>query len=83
MIKAKVFDEATGRNTLIIGLAFGNLSKLMANPLDSFIMIDGKEMGLSVDVIIFSGENEQQMAATFGPLINKETQIIIDPKLAT
>jgi len=60
-----------GRDMLYVGLSFGNLDKFRAAPLDTYIRINGKEMGLPFDVMIFSGETEAQMtdlvAGGFGP----------------
>jgi hypothetical protein len=61
MIKA-TGKGMTGRDTLFIGLSHGNLDKFRDGPLDSYILIDGKEMGLSHDVMIFSGRTEAEMA---------------------
>jgi hypothetical protein len=70
MIKA-TGKGPTGNDTLFIGLSFGNLDRFRAEPLDTFIKIDGKELGLPFDVMIFSGETEAHMAdlmsAGFGP----------------
>jgi hypothetical protein len=44
MIKAT--GTLNGRKTLMIGLSFGNLDRFRAEPDDTFIKIDGKEMGL-------------------------------------
>lgn len=60
MIKA-TGKGATGRDTLFVGLSFDNLDKFRAGPLDSFIQIDGKQMGLPFDVMIFSGRTEAEM----------------------
>jgi len=61
----------TGKDTLFVGLSFGNLDKFRAGPLDSHILIRGEELGLPHDVLIFSGETEAQMvdllAKGFGP----------------
>lgn len=69
MIKAK--GRIKGRETLVIGLSFGNLDRFRAQPLDTFITIDGREVGLPIDVVIFSGETEAHMADMmahgFGP----------------
>lgn len=61
MIKA-TGKGLTGRNTLFIGLSHGNLDKFRDGPLDSYILIDGKELGLSHDVMIFSGRTEADMS---------------------
>jgi hypothetical protein len=69
MIKAR--GRIKGRDTLVIGLSFGNLDRFRAEPLDTFITIDGREVGTPFDVLIFSGETEAQMADMmaqgFGP----------------
>lgn len=80
MIKAMMTDEA-GRKVLAIGLSFGNLAKFTAAPMDTFVKIDGKEMGLPVDVLIFSGETEQEMARYFADKIGPDTRVHIDPRL--
>jgi hypothetical protein len=64
MLKATGHFE--GRPVLLIGLSFGNLRKFLAEPLDTYIRIPAAEMGLSHDVILFSGATEQQMAAQVG-----------------
>ena len=61
MIKA-TGKGRTGKDTLFVGLSFGNLDRFRAEPLDTFIMIQGGEVGLPFDVMIFSGETEAQMA---------------------
>jgi hypothetical protein len=61
MIKATVMGE-DGRQLLVIGLSFGNLGKFIDEPGDTYIKIDGKVMDLPIDVMIFSGETEEDMA---------------------
>jgi hypothetical protein len=51
-----------GRTTLIIGLSFDSLDRFRAQPRHSFIKIDGEQMGLPIDVMIYSGETKAQMA---------------------
>jgi hypothetical protein len=46
----------------MVGLSFANLDRFLASPLDTHIIIDGREMGLPFDVVIFSGRTEEQMA---------------------
>jgi len=60
MIKATATQE-NGRELLLLGLSFKNLEKFRELPLDTFIRINGIELGLSVDVVIFSGENEDAL----------------------
>jgi hypothetical protein len=59
MIKAR--GTSNGRDTVFIGLSFGNLDRFRAQPMDTFIKIDGSEMDLPYDIMIFSGETETQM----------------------
>ena len=69
------------RKLLMIGLSFSNLDKFRREPRDTFINIDGKEMGLPIDVLLFSGETEAHMTAMMMDYISKETKIHVDPKL--
>jgi hypothetical protein len=82
MIKATMTDAA-GRTVLMIGLSFGNLAKFKAAPLNTFIKIDGKAMDLPIDVLLFSGETEGEMGRFFADKVGPDTEIHIDPKLAT
>jgi hypothetical protein len=79
MIKATV--RKNGKTTLMIGLSFGNLDKFRAEPRDTFIRIDGKEMGLPIDVLIFSGETEAHMHEMIAEGVGPDTKVHIDPKL--
>lgn len=78
MIKGTA-TTADGRQVLMIGLSFGNLDKFRAEPGDTFIRIDGKEMELPFDVVIFSGETEAHLEAMVP--IGPKTKIHIDPRL--
>jgi hypothetical protein len=80
MIKATA-TGADGRPLLMIGLSFGNLDKFRAEPGDTFIPIDGKQMGLPFDVVIFSGETEAHMHKFVAGAIGPDTKIHIDRKL--
>lgn len=46
----------------MIGLSFGNLKKFRQHPRDTHIIIKGEEVGVPIDVVIFSGETEETMA---------------------
>jgi len=72
MIKA-IAHGTDGRDILVIGLSFGNLSKFRAEPGDTYIRIDGAEMGLPMDVMIISGETEADMAETLKGGIGADT----------
>ena len=76
MIKA-TGKGPTGRDTLFVGLSFGNLDKFRAEPLDTFIMIQGSEVGLPFDVMIFSGETEAQMADLMAQGFGPDTKVIV------
>jgi hypothetical protein len=80
MIKATA-TLPDGKTLLVIGLSFGNLDKFRAAPGDTFIRIDGKQMGLPVDVLIFSGETEAHMQTMMAGMIGPDTEVHIDPKL--
>jgi hypothetical protein len=69
------------RTLLMIGLSFGNLAKFRAEPGDTYIKIDGKEMKLPIDVLIFSGETEADMQKMMAHSIGPDTIVHIDPKL--
>jgi hypothetical protein len=74
MIKATA-KGPDGRTILVIGLSFGNLDKFRAAPGDTYIRIDGREMGLPIDVMIFSGETEAHCAEVVGFAIGPDTSV--------
>jgi hypothetical protein len=78
MIKAT--GKYKGHDTLFIGLSFGNLDRFRAQPMDTFITVDGKEMGLPFNVLIFSGESEALMAEMMTGGFSPDTKVHIDPK---
>ena len=79
MIKAMA--RIGDRPVLMLGLSFRNLDKFYAEPGDTYIRIDGNEMGLGLDVIIFSGKTEADMQAMMAKGIGPDTKVHIDPKL--
>ena len=79
MIKATT-TRPDGRELLIVGLSFGNLDRFPDEPGDTFIRIDGEEMGLPIDVVIFSGETEAHLAEMIKPMIGPET-VVHDDRL--
>lgn len=56
-----------GKQTLFLGLSFGNLDKFRADPADTYIHVDGKEIGIDIDIVIFSGETEADLVRTLAP----------------
>lgn len=81
MMKATA-TGSDGRSILLIGLSFKNLDTFKAEPGATYIRIDGKEMGLPLDVMIFSGETEAHCAEYISGGIGPDTKVHIDPKLA-
>lgn len=65
----------------MLGLSFRNLDKFRAEPIETFIPIDGKVMGLPIDILLFSGETEAHLTDYMMQHIGPETKIHIDPKL--
>jgi hypothetical protein len=79
MIKAIASDE-TGKRILVIGLSFDNLDRFRAQPGDTFIRIIGREVGLPVDVMIFSGETEADCAETLKGGIGPDTKVHVSDR---
>jgi hypothetical protein len=77
----KAIATVGDKEILVIGLSYGNLNKLLAEPGDTFIKIDGKEMGISMDILIFSGKTEAHMMEIMKETIGPDTKVNIDPKL--
>jgi hypothetical protein len=79
MIKARA--TINGRKTLILGLSFGNLDRFRAEPGDTYIKIDGREVDMPCDVLIISGETEAAITHTLSRGIGPHTEVIISDKL--
>lgn len=80
MIKATATGQ-DGRSVLVIGLSFGNLTKFRAEPGDTHIKIDGRAMGLPMDVLIFSGKSDAALGHFMTQFIGPDTKVHIDPSL--
>jgi hypothetical protein len=80
VIKAAA-TQPDGRKLLVLGLSFKNLDKFRAEAGDTFIRIDGEQMDLPIDVLIFSGETEAHMQTMVGAAVTAATIVHIDPKL--
>lgn len=78
VIKA-IARKPDGRQVLMLGLSFGNLDKFKAEARDTYILVDGAALSLPIDVMIFSGENEQALAAALAPNITAATKIYTGP----
>lgn len=72
MIKYKM--QVDKKMVVGLGLTDGNIEKLRA---DQPIMIDGQELGLAHDILIFWGPTEMQIYKQFkkAGLITKETKL--------
>jgi hypothetical protein len=66
---------------LMVGLSFQNLDKLRAEPLDGFIKIVGKDIGLPIDIWIFAGETESHLYDFVQGGIDEHTIVHISDKL--
>lgn len=62
-------------------VSFGNLDKFRAEPGDTFILVDGKEMGLPIDVMLFSGETEAHLAEMMKSSIGPAAEVHISDRL--
>lgn len=80
MIKA-IAHGANGRKTLVLGLSFGNLDKLRTEAGDTYIRVDGRELGLDIDIMLISGETEAHIAETLRGGIGPDTKINVSPRL--
>jgi len=76
-IKATIGD----RELLVLGLSHANLDRLRAQGLTGKIVVDGKELGLPVDIWITAAENEAVMLRSFQDGIQAGTKVHIDKRL--
>jgi hypothetical protein len=75
MIKATVLTQEGKLSLLMLGLSFGNLYKFLKQPGDTYIKINGKDIGIDFDVLLFSGETEEKMAETMKQFIGPDTKV--------
>jgi len=66
---------------MVIGLSFRNLEHFRDKPGDTFIKIDGKEMGLPLDVVIFSGETDAHCVDAISDMIGPDTRVHVSPRM--
>jgi hypothetical protein len=76
-IKARIGD----RELLVLGLSHANLDRLRADGLGGKIVIDGKELGLDVDIWITAAADEGVMLRSFQDGITAGTKLHIDKRL--
>jgi hypothetical protein len=80
MIKATA-TQPDGRTLLLIGLSFVNLDKFRTEAGDMYIKINGMDMDMPIDVLIFSGETEFAMESQIEGLCGPYTEVHIDPRM--
>jgi len=80
MLKAMA-KGADGRAILVLGLTARNLEDIQSRAGDSFLNIDGKELGLPVDIVIFFGKTEAIFTEVIKEMIGPNTRVRVDPKL--
>jgi hypothetical protein len=78
MIKATA--NAQGRKLLILGLSYENLNRFRDMPGDTFIRVDGRELDLPIDVMIFSGETEAKCTELLEDFLSPATKVQISPR---
>lgn len=74
-----------GTKSLLIGLSFANLDKLREGAGNTFIKIDAAALGLSHDVLIFSGATEGDLATMVeatGAEFNENSVVSVSKKVA-
>jgi hypothetical protein len=65
-----------GREIFMIGLSFGNLDRLRA---DEPILIKGRDVGFSYDILICAEATDQELLRKFSAGIGPDTKVNIDP----
>lgn len=70
MIKFKVSKD--GKPLLGLGISAENVKRLIAG---QPIIVDGVEMGIEVEVMIFYGETEDDLRKSIQPYISNETEV--------
>lgn len=80
MLKA-IATSSGGKKVLVIGLTFKDLELMRAHPMDDHIRIEGAEIGLAVDVMMFVGPDDAARASAVGGGIGPNTRVHISDKL--
>lgn len=81
MITASLKGENGQQDLLIVGLSFGNLDKFRVAPGDTYIKIDGRELGLTSDVLLFSEATEADCAEMIKSLVGPITNTTVSDRL--
>jgi hypothetical protein len=81
VLKALTQNNTTGRPCVWVGLSVCELTLLRGALLQSHLTLNGKDLGIDFDIIIFSGENEAEMTAAMEKGIGEDTKVELDPKM--
>ena len=70
----KAIGKLNGQSTVFIGLSYGNLDKFRDQPGDTYIKIQGEQLGIDHDILIFSGRTEDDLVELFAhaPIIRRD-----------
>ncbi len=79
MMKAKL--QAGDKTIVLIGLSHANLASLRKAGLEGHILIEGKTLGIGLDIMITAAETEWEMLAAVAEYIDADTKATIDPRL--
>jgi hypothetical protein len=75
MIKFGVHLE-DGKHVIFLGMSFGNLNKFRKDPCDTFIKIEGNEIELDADVVLFSCRTEKEGVAMLQKMFNIPQEVV-------
>ena len=69
-----------GKPTVFLGLSFGNLARFREQPGDTYIKIPAEQLGMSHDIVIFSGRTEEEMSDHFFKNLTPDAKVTISDK---
>lgn len=72
---------ADGRTVVVLALSHRNLDRLRADGLKGFIKVNGKDIGVPVDIMITAGETEASMADALQEFIGPDTKVHVSDRL--
>lgn len=70
-----------GRDVFMIGFSIDQIDFMRANPGKTLHRFDKAQYGLSMDILVFSGESEAAMTETVADLIGPETRVAVSERL--
>ncbi len=80
-LTALMDEKGTKKKIFMIGLCMEELAILRNKPLRAITKIDGKNLGVAVDIMIFSGATEMEMAEHFADVVGPNTKYTVSPRL--